>query len=192
MSRKLPVVNGADLIRAFQRAGWIRLRQTGSHVRMQNGGEHVTIPLHKPLRRGTLAALIDTAGMTREGLPDEKGVTMTGAIAALVLAATAPDYTNGDIRSFPCGAMRISIHAPPADRMSTAVISHGILTVSFAGAKGRRTVFLIVDRGAEQKIRGLGRITVEQRVAKHRLHEIVLGTLYNDGIIFGTKLCVRS
>jgi predicted RNA binding protein YcfA (HicA-like mRNA interferase family) len=68
MSQKLPVVNGADLIRAFQRAGWTKLRQTGSHVRMQKGSDHVTIPLHKPLRRGTLAALIDTAGITPDDL----------------------------------------------------------------------------------------------------------------------------
>ncbi|MBV8574057.1 MAG: type II toxin-antitoxin system HicA family toxin [Acetobacteraceae bacterium] len=70
MSRKLPVVNGSELVRAFERAGWTRLRQSGSHVRMQKGTEHVTIPLHKPLRRGTLAALIDAAGLTADELRD--------------------------------------------------------------------------------------------------------------------------
>jgi predicted RNA binding protein YcfA (HicA-like mRNA interferase family) len=68
MSQKLPVVNGAELVRAFERAGWRKLRQTGSHVRMEYGGDHVTIPLHKPLRRGTLAALIDAAGISSDDL----------------------------------------------------------------------------------------------------------------------------
>jgi hypothetical protein len=35
---------------------------------MERTGEHVTIPLHKPLRRGTLAALIDAAGMSPDDL----------------------------------------------------------------------------------------------------------------------------
>jgi predicted RNA binding protein YcfA (HicA-like mRNA interferase family) len=46
----------------------MRLRQTGSHVRLERAGEHVTIPLHKPLRRGTLAALIDAADITPDDL----------------------------------------------------------------------------------------------------------------------------
>ncbi len=61
-------MNGPDLVRAFERAGWMRLRQTGSHVRMERAGEHVTIPLHKPLARGTLSALLDAAGMTADDL----------------------------------------------------------------------------------------------------------------------------
>jgi hypothetical protein len=35
---------------------------------MERSGEHVTIPLHKPLRRGTLSALIDAAGITPDDL----------------------------------------------------------------------------------------------------------------------------
>jgi predicted RNA binding protein YcfA (HicA-like mRNA interferase family) len=68
MSRKLPVINGAELVRIFERAGWQNLRQTGSHVRMERAGEHVTIPLHKPLRRGTLSALLDAAGISPDDL----------------------------------------------------------------------------------------------------------------------------
>jgi predicted RNA binding protein YcfA (HicA-like mRNA interferase family) len=68
MSRRLPVVNGADLVRVFERTGWKKVRQTGSHVRMERSRDHVTIPLHKPLRRGTLAALIDAAGMSPDDL----------------------------------------------------------------------------------------------------------------------------
>ena len=68
MSRKLPVVDGAKLVRIFERAGWTRVRQTGSHVRLELHGEHVTIPLHKPLRRGTLSALIDAAGISVDRL----------------------------------------------------------------------------------------------------------------------------
>ena len=65
---RLPVVDGVELIRVFERIGWKKLRQTGSHVRLELGGEHVTIPLHKPLRRGTLSALIDAARITPDRL----------------------------------------------------------------------------------------------------------------------------
>lgn len=68
MSHQLPVVDGAKLIRVFERIGWKKLRQTGSHVRLERHGEHVPIPLHKPLRRGTLSALIDAAGISADRL----------------------------------------------------------------------------------------------------------------------------
>lgn len=62
------MVDGVKLVRVFERLGWAKIRQTGSHVRLERGGEHVTIPLHKPLRRGTLSALIDAAGISADRL----------------------------------------------------------------------------------------------------------------------------
>ena len=64
MSPKLPVVRGADLVRALERAGWTQLRTKGSHVRMERDGDHVSIPLHNPVRRGTLAAILVDVGMS--------------------------------------------------------------------------------------------------------------------------------
>jgi HicA toxin of bacterial toxin-antitoxin, len=93
---KLPRnLTGAQLIKALQQLGYQATRQTGSHVRLTcrplpnplpQAGEganeslrefhvkehHLTIPLHDPLRIGTLAAILaDVAahhGMTREAL----------------------------------------------------------------------------------------------------------------------------
>jgi len=55
-----------DLIALLCRCGYQSTRQTGSHIRLTtavNGPHHITIPRHKPLRVGTLQAIIkDIAG----------------------------------------------------------------------------------------------------------------------------------
>ena len=68
MSTKLPVVRGADLVRALRRDGWSELRTRGSHVRLERNGAHVSVPLHDPLRRGTLAAILEDAGISVDDL----------------------------------------------------------------------------------------------------------------------------
>lgn len=73
---KLPRnLTGAQLIKALQQLGYQATRQTGSHVRLTCSPpkeHHLTIPLHDPLRIGTLAAILaDVAahqGMTKEAL----------------------------------------------------------------------------------------------------------------------------
>ena len=54
-------LTGAELIKRLERLGYLRTRQTGSHVRLTTttpSVHHVTMPLHDPLRVGTLAAII--------------------------------------------------------------------------------------------------------------------------------------
>ncbi len=65
---KLPVISGAEAVRAFQRAGWRVDRQRGSHVVMLQEGHtaSLSIPQHPELAPGTLRALIRGAGMTVE------------------------------------------------------------------------------------------------------------------------------
>jgi len=57
---KLPRnVSGAQLIKALNRLGYMVTRQTGSHVRLAcqlPRQHHLTVPLHDPLRIGTLAS----------------------------------------------------------------------------------------------------------------------------------------
>lgn len=73
---KLPRdLSGARLIKALDRLGYRVTRQTGSHVRLtcaSSKEHHLTIPLHDPLRVGTLAAILaDIAahhGITRDVL----------------------------------------------------------------------------------------------------------------------------
>ena len=54
-------LTGAELVRHLSRLGYRQTRQTGSHVRLTCEGphqHHITIPLHDPLRIGTLSAIL--------------------------------------------------------------------------------------------------------------------------------------
>jgi predicted RNA binding protein YcfA (HicA-like mRNA interferase family) len=59
---KLPRgVSGERLVRALERLGYGVIRQKGSHVRMRHEGPPahlVTIPLHDPLKTGTLHGIL--------------------------------------------------------------------------------------------------------------------------------------
>ena len=63
---KLPVLSGEQVVRAFERAGWRRDRQRGSHVVMLMEGLNVSlsVPQHRELAPGTLRSLIRLSGMT--------------------------------------------------------------------------------------------------------------------------------
>ena len=64
----LPVLNGAEVVRAFERFGWMVARQKGSHIILIKDGERATlsVPNHQPVARGTLRSLIRAAGLTVE------------------------------------------------------------------------------------------------------------------------------
>ena len=65
---KLPRdLSGEELARSLRKYGYTVTRQTGSHMRLKStakGAEHqITIPAHKQLKIGTLAAILsDVAG----------------------------------------------------------------------------------------------------------------------------------
>ncbi|MBL7223952.1 MAG: type II toxin-antitoxin system HicA family toxin [Candidatus Brocadiae bacterium] len=63
---KLPVVSGARVVRAFERAGWRIARQRGSHVVLIRTGHiaSLSVPQHREVAPGTLRALIRAAGLT--------------------------------------------------------------------------------------------------------------------------------
>jgi predicted RNA binding protein YcfA (HicA-like mRNA interferase family) len=65
---KLPVVSGAVMVKALERAGWRTDRQRGSHVVMLKPGEmaSLSIPQHIELAPGTLRSLLRAAGMNVE------------------------------------------------------------------------------------------------------------------------------
>ncbi len=55
-------VSGAELAALLGRYGYRVTRQTGSHLRLttlEGGEHHITIPRHKPLRVGTLSAILN-------------------------------------------------------------------------------------------------------------------------------------
>lgn len=58
-----------ELIRRFERVGYIIDRQKGSHVILYNSthGKRLTIPLHaKDVPKGTLLSIIKQSGLTKK------------------------------------------------------------------------------------------------------------------------------
>lgn len=65
-------VSGRELSRVLERHGWTLQRVTGSHHIYTKPGQqaHLSVPIHtnKPLRIGTLRALLKAAGLTEADL----------------------------------------------------------------------------------------------------------------------------
>ena len=54
-------LSGSGLAQSLRKLGYSVTRQTGSHLRLttyEHGEHHLTIPLHSPLRIGTLSAIL--------------------------------------------------------------------------------------------------------------------------------------
>jgi predicted RNA binding protein YcfA (HicA-like mRNA interferase family) len=69
---KLPVISGKDLIRALKRAGFVEVRQKGSHVSLQKVTAtkmfKTVVPVHKELAKGTLLDILHQAGLSKDDL----------------------------------------------------------------------------------------------------------------------------
>ena len=63
---KLPVVSGAQCVRALEKAGFVVYRQRGSHITLvrTDPRAQTTVPNHKELDRDTLRAVIRQAGLS--------------------------------------------------------------------------------------------------------------------------------
>ena len=70
MSPRQPVVSGQRLIKALEGKGWQVVRQRGSHVRLKKEGRRLAlvVPLHKELRKGTLAGILRDADISQDEL----------------------------------------------------------------------------------------------------------------------------
>ena len=65
----LPVVSGAEAVKAFQKVGYEFSRQAGRHMILRSKEpphRHLSIPNHKELGRGLLRGLLRDAGLTIE------------------------------------------------------------------------------------------------------------------------------
>ena len=62
----LSTLSGLEAVRNFERFGWRLARQMGSHIVMTKPGEVTTlsVPNHTTVAKGTLRALIRSAGLT--------------------------------------------------------------------------------------------------------------------------------
>ena len=67
---KLPRLSGKEVLKALAKAGFIPVRQRGSHVVMSKltGEVKITlvVPLHQEMDKGTLLEIIRQAKLTRE------------------------------------------------------------------------------------------------------------------------------
>ena len=70
MSEKQPRVTGPELVRVLTGVGFVRMRQVGSHVTLERGHLHATVPMHgsRPLKKGTLAGILRSCEMSAADL----------------------------------------------------------------------------------------------------------------------------
>ncbi|MBE7530482.1 MAG: addiction module toxin, HicA family [Chloroflexi bacterium] len=67
----LPTLKPRQVIAALERAGFVRVRQKGSHLRLRRGNLSVTVPVHPgDLPPDVLRSILRQAHMTPEELLD--------------------------------------------------------------------------------------------------------------------------
>ena len=61
-------LSGAEVVRALNRAGFYRRRKRGSHIVMRRNEPfaQVIVPAHRSIDTGTLASILDGAGLSVE------------------------------------------------------------------------------------------------------------------------------
>jgi predicted RNA binding protein YcfA (HicA-like mRNA interferase family) len=67
---KLPRTSGAAIVKALERLGFVRVRQSGSHVVMRRGPTGCVVPLHSEVKVGTLAGILRQAEVSPEDFID--------------------------------------------------------------------------------------------------------------------------
>jgi len=67
---KLPSVSGERVVRALKRAGFVELRQKGSHVSLEKRTAEAVlktvVPMHPTLAKGTLSDILKQTKLTLE------------------------------------------------------------------------------------------------------------------------------
>lgn len=67
---KLRVFSARDLCDLLQEHGFVKTRQSGSHIVMRKetneGGRVVIVPNHREIRRGTLKSIVEQSGLRRQ------------------------------------------------------------------------------------------------------------------------------
>lgn len=63
---KLPLVSGAEAVRALERLGFIVMRQRGSHLVLRRDEAVCVVPNHREIKQGTLVGILKQAGLSPE------------------------------------------------------------------------------------------------------------------------------
>ncbi len=64
MPPSLPIISGAEAIRALQRLGFVIVRQRGSHIVLRRGSQGCVVPNHREMKVGTLSGVLKQAGVS--------------------------------------------------------------------------------------------------------------------------------
>ena len=67
---KLPRTSGAEIVKALERLGFVRIRQSGSHVIMRRGPKGCVVPMHSEVKVGTLAGILRQAEVSHDDFID--------------------------------------------------------------------------------------------------------------------------
>jgi predicted RNA binding protein YcfA (HicA-like mRNA interferase family) len=69
---KLPVISGKELLTALKKAGFVEVRQKGSHISLQKITLEKTyrtvVPIHPEISKGTLIDILHQTGLNRDDL----------------------------------------------------------------------------------------------------------------------------
>lgn len=58
----LPIISGAEAVRALQRLGFVVVRQKGSHIILKKGSQGCVVPNHREIKVGTLSGVLKASG----------------------------------------------------------------------------------------------------------------------------------
>ena len=72
MPPKLPNLSGKEIVRRFEKLGFISVRQKGSHIVMRKDSHVCVVPNHKEVKTGTLNGILKQAGVTIDEFMQEK------------------------------------------------------------------------------------------------------------------------
>ena len=63
---EVPLLSDREVVKIFEKFGWKKARQKGSHIILVKQGQYTTlsVPDHKEIARGTLRFLVRLSGIT--------------------------------------------------------------------------------------------------------------------------------
>ncbi|MBE0613473.1 MAG: type II toxin-antitoxin system HicA family toxin [Burkholderiales bacterium] len=67
---RLPRTTGAAIVKALERLGFAKVRQSGSHVIMRRGTKGCVVPMHSEVKVGTLAGILRQAEVSQDDFID--------------------------------------------------------------------------------------------------------------------------
>ena len=67
---KLPRTSGAAIVKTLERLGFVKVRESGSHVIMRRGSRGCVVPMHSEVKVGTLAGILRQAEVSQDEFID--------------------------------------------------------------------------------------------------------------------------